>query len=211
MAITTAPMHTTTVANTAIAPSPSPPYTSSFLARGATLMLHTPRPRLTNIFDSSEIAYLSLDPNTPTPDTLTTATCQRLVRILKFPPVDASPATVPLALCLLLRFRMVPARDRSPDPSDEVLIAVSVFIAYKLLFEHDVSVLGWDVHLEMKSKVLVEAERHFLHVLEHRCWIRDEGFVALKGRLDALWNDVYSKAKGPAKPGWLRARLGKIS
>jgi hypothetical protein len=209
MSITTAPTPTTTVANTANAPSP--PYTASFLARIATLMLHTPRPRLIHIFEGSDVASLSLDPSTPTPDTLTTATSQRLVRILKIPAIDASPATVPLALCLLLRFRMVPARDRSPDPSDEVLIAVSVFIAYKLLFEHDVSVQGWDVHLEMKSKVLVEAERHFLQVLQHRCWIRDEGFIVLKSRLDALWNDVYSKAKGPVKPGWLSVRVGKIS
>jgi hypothetical protein len=84
--------------------------------------------------------------------------------MLKSPLAETSSATIPLALCLLLRFRMGSARDHTPNPSDVVLIAVSVTVAYKLLTEREVSVQGWDLDFNTNRKVLVEAERHFLQV-----------------------------------------------
>ncbi|KAF2833488.1 hypothetical protein CC86DRAFT_461842 [Ophiobolus disseminans] len=83
-----------TTDNTALTQQQS--YAASFLARLAAFLLQTPRPQLKRNFGTlpCDLASLSLDPNSPKPDALTTRTCQHLIPILKFA-MRASPDVVP--------------------------------------------------------------------------------------------------------------------
>jgi len=188
------------------------PYTASYLARLATFVLRTPRPQLQRMFDASPCDIASLDPNSPKPDALTTKLCQRLITILKFAPMRASPDTVPYALCLLLHFRLVPAVDRdcivSRDISDETWICISVYLAYKFLTDWPMEKLGdWAVQLETNKKGLVRAEREFMGAIGYRLWIKDGEYAVVRGRLDELWERVFSKGEKAVPPPFVVKRL----
>jgi len=92
---------------------PPQPYTSSFLARLSTFILHAPfdivestlRPSSTQ---SGKTEHLNPNSDSLRPTQFMTTVCQGLLQFLNmdFDKADhASPDTIPLALCLLLRYR----------------------------------------------------------------------------------------------------------
>src|SRR3954467_16493 len=98
------------------------PYTTPFLARLSTFILHAPVLTVKYALSPGDIASdasfthlcKSLDPNSAAlrPDQSVNMLCQRLLRILneiahKLPRDEhPSPGTIPLALCLLARYRV---------------------------------------------------------------------------------------------------------
>jgi hypothetical protein len=158
-----------------------------------------------------DISTLSLDPDSPKPDALTTKTCHCLAYILKSAPADMSPDMIPFALVLLLKFRMVPPAVRdalvSRNVSDETWVIVAIVLAQKYLVDYNLWLHQWTTPLRMDKKCLARAEIQFLAVLGHDLWIKDEAYVFIMGRLDELWREVYSKTARPNLPARHVGRL----
>ena len=93
---------------------PPQPYTSSFLARLSTFILHAPLDVVESTLQSpptrdDELAHFNPNSDALRPTQFMTTMCQGLLQFLNmdFTSADhASPDTVPLALCLLLRYRV---------------------------------------------------------------------------------------------------------
>ncbi|KAI4643145.1 uncharacterized protein J4E79_011306 [Alternaria viburni] len=90
------------------------PYTSSFLARLSTFILHAPLDVVESTLQSpptrdGELAHINPNSDTLRPTQFMTTVCQGLLQFLNmdFDKADhASSDTIPLALCLLLRYRV---------------------------------------------------------------------------------------------------------
>lgn len=192
----------------AITPRPKlthQPYTAAFLARLSMFILHAPLAKVRSIFISPlkcDSVPQDIDVNCALPqsDALTSATCQRLLRMLNWPRANASSDTVPLALCLLLRFRFacISCEDVTDDPSDamrdDVLIAISVHLAYKWLTDGgEVNIQHWAVPLQLNKKHLIEAEREFLGMIGYSVWVKNEEYFAFKGKAEDLWKSFLKK------------------
>ncbi|KAF2034807.1 hypothetical protein EK21DRAFT_55191 [Setomelanomma holmii] len=193
---------------------PQQPYTAAFLAHLSTFILHTPRPRLKSLFhptlpSAPNIPALSLDLESPKPDALTLAACRNPIRILNRHAALASPDTIPYALGLLLRFRMIP-RD-SCDISDETWIIVAVYLACKWLTKGGEERLKcWAALLEANAKRLANAEKDILELLDHRIWILDAEYIACKSKSDEIWREVYSKVARPSHPPFMSNKFGRL-
>ncbi|CAI9635583.1 unnamed protein product [Alternaria burnsii] len=167
-------MTTSTFSHNALPPlSPHQPYTAPFLARLSLFILHAPLPIVKSTLDtathSDKLSQVDQHSEVFQPEDFTSAMCQRILRlfnelVIMFPgTTHPSPDTIPLALCLLFRYRVALAstspreatakydvlcaseRVLAPVPcyvstpvsatqlSDATLIALSVHIAYKFL------------------------------------------------------------------------------
>ncbi|KAH6838706.1 hypothetical protein B0T12DRAFT_365179, partial [Alternaria alternata] len=152
---------------------PHQPYTAPFLARLGLFILHAPLAIVKSTLDtathSDKLSQIDQNNEAFQPEDFTSVMCQRILRLLNelvimFPgTTHPSPDTIPLALCLLFRYRVALAstspceatvkydvlcaseRVSAPIPcyvstpvsatqlSDATLIALSVHIAYKFL------------------------------------------------------------------------------
>lgn len=226
------------------------PYTAPFLARLSTFILHAPLTTVKSALSSTsthdgELPHIDPDSDAMRPTQYVNVMCQRLLRFLNeltlvYPRADyPSPDTIPLALCLLLRYRIAlastsqsevtnkyeylyrggrfsapisyPASRLLPGPllNDVTLIAISVHIAYKFI-AHDiywVNLQCWALPFELGKQALLDAERAFLRVVDHRIWVRQDEYIARKGKFDSLWEDVFAKAAKPAPPEFVLRRL----
>ncbi|KAF1840668.1 uncharacterized protein K460DRAFT_436171 [Cucurbitaria berberidis CBS 394.84] len=196
---------------------PPQPYTAAFLARLSTFILHAPLDIVSSIFTLSSKCDgepLRIDPNCMAlqPDTLTSATCQRLLRMLNLPVAHASPSTIPLALHLLFRFRLASHGEDASDASsdgmgDGVLVAVSIYIAYKWLMDGgEENTKRWTEALGMNNEYFVYTEIQLLGRIEYRVWVQDEEYVGFKGKAEELWEGVFKKAARPTVPPSLRTK-----
>jgi hypothetical protein len=163
-----------TLSHNALPPlSPHQPYTAPFFARLSLFILHAPLAIVKSTLDtatrSDKLSQIAQNSEAFQPEDFTSAMCQRILRLLNelvimFPSTThPSPDTIPLALCLLFRYRVALAstspceatakydvlcaseRVSAPVPSyistpvsatqlsDATLIALSVHIAYKFL------------------------------------------------------------------------------
>ena len=112
---------------------PPQPYTSSFLARLSTFILHAPfdivestlRPSSTH---SDKTDHINPNSDAIRPTQFMTTVCQGLLRFLnmEFTSADhASPDTIPLALCLLLRYRVASSSTSQRDDERKYEYAIS--------------------------------------------------------------------------------------
>jgi hypothetical protein len=104
-----------------------------------------------------------------------------------------------------------PRSSSRPQVSDATLIALSVLIAYKFL-SNDVNVVNLKrcaLPLELSTRGMVEGERHFLRTIGYSVWVRQEEFLQCRGRLDGLWDGVFSKAVRPAPPAFVTRMFGR--
>ena len=112
---------------------PPQPYTSSFLARLSTFILHAPfdivestlRPSSTH---SDKTDHINPNSDALRPTQFMTTVCQGLLRFLnmEFTSADhASPDTIPLALCLLLRYRVASSSTSQRDDERKYEYAIS--------------------------------------------------------------------------------------
>jgi hypothetical protein len=188
-----APMSATCTTMSAV-PSDHP-YTASYLSRLATCILHTPRPKLKRIFTSDSlcpISSLHLDASSPRPDPLIAATCRRLMSMLNSE--NSFPNTIPLMLCLLLRYRMLPNADLAWCDESYILIA-AFLLAHKFLADYgDARMLEFARAMDMSKHDLIHIEWEFLKAIEYSIWVKDDEFERNKQTFNELWADVYSKA-----------------
>jgi hypothetical protein len=167
-------MTTSTFSHNTLPPlSPHQPYTAPFLARLSLFILHAPLTIVKSTLDtathSDKLSQIGQNSEAFQPEDFTSVMCQPILRLLNelvimFPgTTHPSPDTIPLALCLLFRYRVALAstspceatakydvlcaseRVSAPIPcyvstpvsatqlSDATLIALSVHIAYKFL------------------------------------------------------------------------------
>ena len=163
-----------TLSHNALPPlSPHQPYTAPFFARLSLFILHAPLAIVKSTLDtatrSDKLSQIAQNSEAFQPEDFTSAMCQRILRLLNelvimFPgTTHPSPDTIPLALCLLFRYRVALAstspceatakydvlcaseRVSAPVPcyistpvsatqlDDATLIALSVHVAYKFL------------------------------------------------------------------------------
>jgi len=112
---------------------PPQPYTSSFLARLSTFILHAPlnvvestlRPSSTH---SGKTPHINPNSDTLRPTQFMTTVCQSLLQFLNmdFTSADlASPDTIPLALCLLLRYRIASSSTSQREDERKYEYAIS--------------------------------------------------------------------------------------
>ncbi|RMZ69228.1 hypothetical protein GMOD_00003169 [Pyrenophora seminiperda CCB06] len=230
----------------------SQPYTAPFLARLSTFILRAPISTVKEAFDLASDARLpslckSLDANSDAlrPDSHMNMLCQRLVRILhnipaNFPPDQhPSPDTIPMALCMLARYRVAqPSSQRevpsslqsstrevptcpvltavsAPIPgalSDVMLVTLAVYTAYKYLAgDHFcVKLRVWAGLLEMNAGRMPGVERMFLAAMDYRVFIGQEEYLERKGRLDRLWQEVFRHVARPPPPAFLLKKLGRL-
>jgi hypothetical protein len=112
--------------------------------------------------------------------------------------------TVPIA-------HPAPRSSSRPQVSDATLIALSVLIAYKFLSNdvHEVNLTRWALPLELSTRGMVEGERHFLRTVDYAVWVQQEEFLQCRGRLDGLWDGVFSKVVRPAPPAFVTRMFGR--
>ncbi|KAF2131284.1 hypothetical protein P153DRAFT_364887 [Dothidotthia symphoricarpi CBS 119687] len=199
------------------------PHTATYLSRISLFILRAPHSTLTAAFDPhSNCPISSLTITQPSPSPATNQTCQTLLRILHDPNARASPATIPYALCLLLRFR--DASDALPIPfaPPHLLITIAVYISFKILRDggdapgrpnqYSDKVLmcfgvdalrHWCWHVGVKKRELEDLERNFLEVLQFRVWVRNEEYARLEARMRGLWEEVLRfGGKSTLPVGW---------
>lgn len=176
-------------------------YTAAYLASMGTFILRAPPATLTTMFESSTpeaLAFIPLLSGTAQyrPRDTTIRLCQRLMCVLKQPryfasePVSASPAIVPYALCLLVRFRLLCAWWQVDD--DE-LLSIAVFVAFKFLNDWAARRRYWAVALEMSEPKMGVVERGFLQALQYRVWVQDGEFARWEARMEGLWGQVLER------------------
>ncbi|KAI4611065.1 uncharacterized protein J4E87_010669 [Alternaria ethzedia] len=93
---------------------PPQPYTAPFLARLSTFIIHAPLDDVESMLQSpstrdGELAHINPNSDALRPTQFMTTVCQGLLQFLnmEFTSADhASPDTIPLTLCLLLRYRI---------------------------------------------------------------------------------------------------------
>lgn len=182
--------------------------TATFLATLGTFILCTPLNTLTDTFRSNPFEpsdLLCQISTTFQPRDSTSRLCQRIVRWLQQPtavegrdPVVASPSTIPLALCLLVRFRLACAK---PQTTNDELLATAVFVAYKFLVDGGEERRSrWAVALEMGEGRMGVVERGFLETLGHGVWVRDGEFLMCVGRMEWLWEEGLEELAMAARP-----------
>ncbi|KAH7414003.1 hypothetical protein DE146DRAFT_783738 [Phaeosphaeria sp. MPI-PUGE-AT-0046c] len=118
-------------------------FTPLYLARLGSCVLHTPDYLLGLIFAPATpwtIPSLRIVPTATAPSALTQSMCQRLLPIVNSPHYGFSPDTVPFALCILLRYRMMPHDDvlAHCDPAHLIMAAVLLANAWLTDGETDV-------------------------------------------------------------------------
>jgi len=112
---------------------PPQPYTSSFLARLSTFILHAPFDMLESTLrpsstDSGKTQHINPNSDTLRPTQFMTTVCQCLLQFLNmdFTSADhASPDTIPLALCLLLRYRVASSSPSQREDERKYEYAIS--------------------------------------------------------------------------------------
>jgi hypothetical protein len=104
------------------------------------------------------------------------------------------PNTIPLMLCLLLRYRMLPNADLAWCDESYILIA-AFLLAHKFLADYgDARMLEFARAMDMSKHDLIHTEWGFLKAIEYNIWVKDDEFEQNKRTFDELWADVYSKA-----------------
>jgi hypothetical protein len=96
---------------------------------------------------------------------------------------------VPLALCLLLRFR-TQATHEAFLHSDEMWLTVSVLLAHKFLTDSYVNMQAFAYAAGLSQRELIGASWRLLEVLGYRIWIGDGEYVAHMERLDEVWREI---------------------
>jgi hypothetical protein len=178
------------------------PYTASYLSHLSTFILYTPRTQLQCIFKPIEkraISTFHLFPHSTSPTSFTNSTCNRLIQILNHVNFRSSPSTVPLALCLLLRFRTHATRETFLY-GDEMWLAVSVLLAHKFLTDSYVNMQAFAYAVGLSQRELIGASWRLLEVLEYRIWVGDEEYVAHTESLNKVWRDVFCRRARAAEP-----------
>lgn len=112
---------------------PPQPYTSSFLARLSTFILHAPLDVVESTLQSpptrdGELAHINPNSDALRPTQFMTTVCQGLLQFLNmdFASADhASPDTIPLALCLLLRYRVASSSPSQREDERKYEYAIS--------------------------------------------------------------------------------------
>jgi len=109
------------------------PYTAPFLARLSTFILHAPLDVVESTLQSpptrdDELAHINPNSDALRPTQFMTTMCQRLLRFLNmdFDSADvASPDTIPLALCLLLRYHVASSSTSQREDERKYEYAIS--------------------------------------------------------------------------------------
>jgi hypothetical protein len=105
--------------------------------------------------------------------TLTTANC--------------SANTIPLTLCLLLRYRMQPYDAALVEREDVYIIMAAFLLSHKLLTDYaDKDMVRFAYAVNLNKHDIIDTEWEFVEALDYRIWIRDDEFEVHKKKLDEL-------------------------
>jgi hypothetical protein len=225
-----------TLSHNALPPlSPHQPYTAPFFARLSLFILHAPLAIVKSTLDtatrSDKLSQIAQNSEAFQPEDFTSAMCQRILRLLNelvimFPSTThPSPDTIPLALCLLFRYRVALA---STSPCEatakyDVLCAservsapvpsyISTPVSATLADDRKwLNLQHWVRLLEANQRSILEAEKSFLRKIDYAVWVRQEEFVHLRGAFEGLWKEVFSKAPRPAPPDFVLKRIRNLT
>jgi hypothetical protein len=174
-----------TASTTCLLPTITPHqhYTAPYLSYLANLILTTPHPSLRTLFDASvSISSHLISSVSPSPSL--NALTQRVIHILNLPVFAASVSTVPYALCLLLRYRLVP--HPSFSYSDETLLTVCILLAHKFLTDAYLPLRRFAAAVDVQVRDLVGAEKEVLGLIGYGVWVEDEEFEEWTGVMDGV-------------------------
>lgn len=165
-----------------------------YLARLGSCILKSPDYLLNLIFDPSTpwtIPSLRIIPAATAPNALTESMCRRLLPVIRSPESNFSPDTVPFALCILLRYRMMPRDHFLANCEPAHLIMAAVLLANAWLSDYETNVYQFAHMAGVTPNYMRELKLRLLQNLQYGLWIPDDEFHRHNVKLNGLWMEVY--------------------